>query len=225
MEQELKSEGRCIYCEELSSRSDIGKHLAKHLTLMEKDAAGKHPVNYCHVEVAAGEMFLHLLVKGDATMKIIDRFLRDIWLDCCGHMSGFGHKYFKIKMKDLVEDVFQSKIKIYHDYDYGTTTRVFLNAKKQYQLNLKERIILLSRNEPLQLMCTECKKKPAVSICAVCWYNGEAFYCKKCSKKHAQTCLDYADYAEMPVVNSPRMGECGYTGGAIDIERDRIYKK
>jgi hypothetical protein len=225
MEQELKSEGRCIYCEELSSRSDIGKHLAKHLTLMEKDAAGKHPVNYCHVEVVAGEMFLHLLVKGDATMKIIDRFLRDIWLDCCGHMSGFGHKNFKIKMKDLVEDVFQSKIKIYHDYDYGTTTRVFLNAKKQYQLNLKERIILLSRNEPLQLMCTECKKKPAVSICAVCWYNGEAFYCKKCSKKHAQTCLDYADYAEMPVVNSPRMGECGYTGGAIDIERDRIYKK
>jgi hypothetical protein len=27
--------------------------------------------------------------------------------------------------------------------------------------------------------------------------------------------------AQMPVVNSPRMGECGYEGGTIDIERDR----
>ena len=224
MEHELKSEGRCLYCDELSSKSEIGRHLAKHLALMEKDAAGKNPVNYYHVEVEAGEMFLHLLVKGDATMKTIDGFLRDIWLECCGHLSGFGHKNFKIKMKDLVEDVFQPKIKIYHDYDYGTTTRVFLNAKKQYQLNLKERIILLSRNEPLKIMCTSCKKKPAISICTVCCYEEMAFYCKQCSEKHAETCEDFADYAEMPVVNSPRMGECGYTGGVIDTERDGIYK-
>jgi hypothetical protein len=191
---------------------------------MEKDATGKNPVNYCHVEVEAGEMFLHLLAKGDAPMKIIDGFLRDIWLECCGHLSGFGHKNFKIKMKDLVEDVFQPKIKIYHDYDYGTTTRVFLNAKKQYQLNLKERIILLSRNEPLKIMCTSCKKKPAVNICTVCCYKEMAFYCKKCSEKHAETCEDFADYAEMPVVNSPRMGECGYAGGRIDKARDGVYK-
>jgi hypothetical protein len=225
MEHELKSEGRCLYCDELFSQAEIGKHLAKHLGEMEKAIAGKPQSNYCHVEVEAGEMFLHLLVKGDAPMKTIDGFLRDIWLDCCGHLSGFGHKNFKIKMKDRVEDVFQPKVKIYHDYDYGTTTRVFLSAKKHYQLDLKDKVILLSRNEPLKIMCSSCKKKPAVSICTVCWFNEEAFYCKKCSEKHSDTCEDFADYAGMPVVNSPRMGECGYTGGVIDTERDGVFKK
>ena len=225
MEQELKSEDRCLYCNELSSQSEIGKHLAKHLAQMEKDAAGDNQSNYVHVEVEANEMFLQLLVKGDAPMKTIDVFLRDIWLECCGHLSGFGHKSFKIKMKDRVEDVFRPKVKIYHDYDYGTTTRVFLKAHKQYQLILKEKIILLSRNEPLKLMCALCKEKPAINICIVCCYQEMAFFCKKCSSKHAKTCEDFADYAEMPVVNSPRMGECGYTGGRIDTKRDGVYKK
>jgi hypothetical protein len=224
MEQEIKSEGKCLYCDELLSQSAIGRHLAKHLGLMEKESAGKSQSNFCHVEVEAGEMFLHLLVKGDAPMKTIDGFLRDIWLECCGHLSGFGHKKFKIKMKDRVEDVFQPKVKIYHDYDYGTTTRVFLNAKKQYQLALKEQIILLSRNEPLKLMCALCEIEPAINLCSVCCYQEMAFYCKKCSKKHAKTCEDFADYAEMPVVNSPRMGECGYIGGRIDKARDGVYK-
>jgi len=224
MEQELKSEGKCLYCNELLSQAEILKHLAKHLAQMEKDATGDNQSNYCHVEVEANEMFLHLLVKGDAPMKTIDKFLRDIWLECCGHMSEFRHKNFKIKMKDVVEDVFQPKVKIYHDYDFGTTTRVFLNAKKQYQLNLKEPIILLSRNEPLKLMCVSCKTEPAINICAVCYYQEMAFFCKKCSKIHAKTCEDFADYAEMPIVNSPRMGECGYTGGRIDKARDGVYK-
>jgi len=192
---------------------------------MEKESAGKSQSNFCHVEVEANEMFLHLLVKGDAPMKTIDGFLRDIWLECCGHLSGFGHKNFKIKMKDRVEDVFQPKVKIYHDYDYGTTTRVFLNAKKQYKLNLKEQIILLSRNEPLKLMCTLCEIEPAINLCSVCCYQEMAFFCRKCSKKHAKTCEDFDDYAKMPVVNSPRMGECGYTGGRIDTKRDGVYKK
>jgi hypothetical protein len=29
----------------------------------------------------------------------------------------------------------------------------------------------------------------------------------------------------MPIVNSPRMGVCGYEGGTIDKERDGIYGK
>lgn len=225
MELELVSEGKCLYCEELLLQKEIGKHLAKHFAQMEKESVGKNPSNYVHVEVEVEEMFLHILVKGDAKMKIIDKFLREIWLECCGHMSEFRHKNFKIKMKDLVEDIFQPRIKIFHDYDFGTTTRVLLKAHKQYQLSLKEKIILLSRNEPLKFMCSECKKKPALSLCAVCWYDETPFFCEKCGEKHAETCEDFADYAEMPIVNSPRMGQCGYTGGIIDLERDGVYKK
>ncbi len=146
MEEKLKSEGKCLYCDQVYSQKEIGKHLAKHLAEMEKSGIGIAAQTYCHIVVDANEMFLHLLVKGDATMKVIDSFFKDIWLECCGHMSCFGHKYFKISMSHKVVDVFASGVKIYHDYDFGTTTRVFLKGLKNYQLNLKEKIILLSRN-------------------------------------------------------------------------------
>jgi hypothetical protein len=220
MEQELISK----FCEGMFPQHEIGKHLTKHLLKISKEDAGRSQKNYCHVEVEAYEFFLHLLVRADGSMRNIDQFLRDIWLECCGHLSNFGHNNFKINMNDQVEEIFQPRIKIYYDYDYGTTTRVFLRAHKQYQLHLKDDIFLLSRNEPLNIMCTSCKKYPATNMCTVCLYDKDAFFCEKCSEKHAATCEDYPDYAEMPIVNSPRMGECGYTGGSIDIERDGPYK-
>lgn len=153
MQQELTSEGKCLFCNRVFTQGGIGKHLSGHLSKMVKEDSGKKQVNYCHVEVKAGEMFLHLLVKGNLTMVRIDRFLRQIWLDCCGHLSDFGHKKYEVSMTDRVEDVFKPRVKLFHDYDYGTTTRVFLSARRHYSLNLSEDIILLSRNEPLKLLC------------------------------------------------------------------------
>jgi hypothetical protein len=225
MEETLKSEGKCLYCGQMFSQKDIGKHLAKHLAEKVKSDAGIKTQPFCHVVVEASEMFLHLLVKGSSSMKVIDTFLRKIWLECCGHMSAFVHKDFDISMTHKVEDVFTPRIKIYHDYDFGTTTRVFLKAMKHYQLAMKENITLLSRNEPLKLICNICKKEAAINICTVCCWDEPAFFCEKCSDKHAKKCEDFEDYAAMPVVNSPRMGECGYTGGAIDLERDGVYQK
>lgn len=222
--EKLKSEGKCFYCNQMLLQKEMGKHLAKHLAMKEKTDAGINTKNYCHVVVEANEMFLHLLVKGDATMKKIDGFLRSIWLECCGHLSEFGQKNLTIRMGEKVQNVFEPGTKIFHDYDFGTTTRVLLKGLKHYGLNQKESIILLSRNEPLYLMCAVCKKEPAVNICTTCIYSMDAYFCEKCSKKHEKTCADFTDYSCMPIVNSPRMGECGYEGGTIDIERDGVYK-
>jgi len=63
MEKELKSEGKCLYCDQLLSQKEIGKHLAKHLTKIEIDDKLKDTQTFCHIEVEADEMFLHLLVK------------------------------------------------------------------------------------------------------------------------------------------------------------------
>lgn len=95
--------------------------------------------------------------------------MKDIWLDCCGHLSAFSHKHFKVAMSHHVEDVFNPRIKIYHDYDY-------------------------------------------------------LYFCEKCTEKHEEECDGFVDYARMPVVNSPRMGVCGYEGGSIDTERDGPYR-
>ena len=223
--EHLKSTGQCLYCEKEFSQKEIGKHLAKHIADQEKNDASKKAHTYCHIEVESNEMFLHLLVKGDATMNKIDNFLKDIWLECCGHMSNFGHDNFKVSMNHKVKDIFKTRVKIYHDYDYGDTTTVFLKGLKNYQLSLKEDTILLSRNEPLKIMCATCKTEPAINICVSCWYDEYAFFCESCSEKHEEKCDDFADYGRMPVVNSPRMGVCGYTEGMIDLERDGSYQK
>lgn len=225
MKSELESEGKCIYCGDFFSSFEIKKHLESHLKKIVKQTKVNEPVNFCHVEVVSDDMFLHLLVKGEAKMKEIDNFLRAIWLDCCGHMSGFYHKNFKIKKTDLVEDIFTPKVKIKYDYDYGSTTTLTLIGHKHYQMDEKKNLILLSRNEPLKILCDICKKKPATCLCSVCLWESEASFCEECSEKHSSKCDDFGDYASMPVVNSPRMGVCGYEGGIIDKERDGVYRK
>lgn len=217
MERELKSEGKCLFCNQSFSQKEISKHLATHLLKMEKDDKSKSPEKFCHIMVEADVMFSHLLVKGNVGMKKIDNFLRDIWLECCGHMSDFKHKDFEISMTQKVQDVFETKVKISHEYDYGDTTSLILKGLKNYNLKLKEDIVLLTRNEPLKLICAKCGKQPAANICTACNWD---FYCESCSTKHEKECEDFSDYAKMPVVNSPRMGVCGYMGGHIDRERD-----
>lgn len=225
MQQDLISYGKCPFCKQEIKQAEIRKHLATHLAELEKKDKLKKTKRFVHIVVQANLMFLHILVDCKADMEEIDYFLRKIWLDCCDHLSDFSYKNGEISMDDIVENVFLPKVKIYHDYDYGSTTRVELNAYKTYSLHFKESLILVSRNEPLKLMCAICKNEPAVNLCAACFYSGDAYFCKACSRKHNATCYEFGDYSKMPVVNSPRMGVCGYDGGTIDKKRDKAYVK
>ena len=67
---------------------------------------------------------------------------------------------------------------------------------------LNEKIRILARNDMPDVVCAECPK-PAIHFCAEC-YN---FYCGACLDGH-----DCGDEMALPVVNSPRMGVCGYYG-------------
>lgn len=129
MEQKLKSEGKCVFCENTYDQRGIGRHLDTHLAKMAKENTSTKQTTYCHIEVKAYKMFLHLFVKGNLTMESIDQYLRCIWLECCGHFSGFGYNDQEISMGKRVKNVFQPGVVIFHDYDYGTTTRVILNAR------------------------------------------------------------------------------------------------
>lgn len=224
MEKELISEGKCLFCDSLFSQRGIGRHLATHLSKMEKEAATGKPETFYHIAVRAGEMFLHILVRGSAKIKLIDTFLRKIWLECCGHLSAFSIGNEDISMNGNVGYIFLPGTKIRYDYDFGTTTTLELNAKNHYQLALKEDIILLSSNEPLNFICSVCESKTASCMCSVCQWHEYAFFCESCAEKHAETCEDFIDFSQTEIVNSPRMGECGYEGGTIDKARDGHYK-
>ncbi len=220
----LKSEGKCIYCDELFTKAGISKHLNLHLEEEVKKQKNEKKSAF-HIRAESDEMFLNLLIDGDAPLGILDTFLREIWLECCGHMSQFGTYGKEINMTKKISTVFKSGFETTYEYDFGTTTQLDIRVLAVYPFTVNGKIQLLSRNEPLEILCHKCSKEPAESICNVHIYDGEALFCKKCAVLHKKECEDFADYAEMPVVNSPRMGECGYTGGVIDLERDGRFKK
>jgi len=129
----------------------------------------------------------------------------------------------QIPMSRKAKDALYKGLVLEYEYDFGSSTELTITVMDAYPIKADKEIVLLSRNEPLELMCTICGKVPATQICSVCMYDDDAMFCDKCAKKHAKECEDFADYASMPVVNSPRMGVCAYEGGDIDTERDGVF--
>jgi len=238
-------------------KAGINRHLGKHLA--EKTVLGRKGKSY-HLKVETDTSwgrtpyFLSLWVDGKTQMREIDDFLREIWLECCGHLSSFTipkkrgeygrfdffeaeelYESGKIKeyealmerargeipMGRRADETFHQDLILHYEYDYGSTTALHVTVLGEYPIAADEAIVLLSRNEPLGMRCDNCNKMPAIEICTVCYgYQDDGLFCKKCAVKHAKKCEDFADYAAMPVVNSPRMGVCGYQGGTIDTKRD-----
>jgi len=168
-------------------------------------------------------------------------------LECCGHLSSFDIKKKQVgshnrhanrldlllRAMDFDEDVgdedqsipigeFMKKgMKIDYEYDFGSTTKLEITVMGEYQMKAPKPLFLLSRNEPLKILCTTCNKKPAEVMCRVCYDDN---FCNSCKDKHVKECSDFAEYSKMEIVNSPRMGVCGYDGGRIDKERDGAWK-
>ena len=255
MQEKIKSEGKCLFCGKMFAKAGVNKHLAAHLSeIAMTEQTGKSFILKVETEKRYGSTpyFLSLWVDSETTLKTIDKFLRDIWLECCGHLSAFRDPASKkkrssglfnameafqqltkgnaatnsgdIPMSRKAKDVLYKGLMLEYEYDFGSTTMLNITVVDEYSVKAEKKIVLLSRNEPLQIMCLTCKKVPATQICTVCMYNGDAVFCNKCAKKHAKECEDFDDYASMPVVNSPRMGVCGYEGGSIDTTRDGVFQ-
>jgi hypothetical protein len=227
MQEKIKSEGKCLFCGKTFAKAGINRHLATHLN--EKVGAGVSGKSFLvKVETAkrwgSTPFFLSLWIDGETKLKNLDTFLRGIWLECCGHMSAFSDSRGEIAMSRKVKDIFRKEIVVEYEYDFGSSTNLSITVVDEYPIKADKKIVLLSRNEPLQVMCSMCGKVPATQICSVCMYDGNALFCDKCAKKHAKECEDFADYASMPVCNSPRAGVCAYDGGTIDKERDGVYR-
>ena len=258
MQEQLKSEGKCLFCGKTFSKTGISRHLATHLKAkveVGESEFGKSFLVKIETPKKWGQTpyFLTLWVGGNCSMETLDQFLRCIWLECCGHMSAFRNpkerrnfggmfdmveayehleqgnidKYEqltgKISKKSKAKDIFYKGLELEYEYDFGSSTELTITVIDEYPIKADSKIVLLSRNEPPPIMCEICNKAIATKICTACLSEDATIFCDKCAKQHAKTCEDFADYAAMPVVNSPRTGVCGYEGGTIDKERDRIF--
>lgn len=232
-EGKLESNGVCSLCGGTFGKRAMTKHLTscvKEKTNAEMSSSKQKPKSgkLFHL-VAEGryqpEYWIHIAAHAQAKLEDLDGFLRDIWVECCGHMSAFtidGVTYsgsgdsFGSDFEDDMDDestnvslnnVLVPKMKFYYEYDFGTTTELVLKVVSEYEGFIKGKDIqLLARNEPPAIMCDSCDKI-ATQVCTNCVYNGEGWLCDECASEH-----ECGEEMLLPVVNSPRVGMCGYCG-------------
>jgi hypothetical protein len=81
------------------------------------------PLYYLRMQDAYDSSFwLDVEVRGSATLKHIDSYLRAIWLECCGHLSQFsigGWQGIQIGKSRRVDAIFQHEVELTHIYDFG----------------------------------------------------------------------------------------------------------
>ncbi|HEY1348548.1 MAG TPA: hypothetical protein VGF67_02840 [Ktedonobacteraceae bacterium] len=110
-------------------------------------------------------------------------------------------------MQTRLDHVFHPGLSCSYEYDFGTTTELRLRVLAEEALEATgESIQLLARNTPPAILCSTCGKQ-ATSVCVQCVYEEGSWLCADCAREHS-----CGSDTLLPVVNSPRVGMCGYAG-------------
>jgi hypothetical protein len=162
------------------------------------------------------DFWLDLEMVGSASLGKLDKYLRAIWLECCGHLSKFtigGWGGVDVGKARKADTIFEMGLVLRHLYDFGTTseTDIKVVGYREGKATTKHPIALLARNRMPKMVCQECDR-PAQWLCIECVYEEDksGYLCDEHMEEHP-----HENYGEpMPLVNSPRTGMCGYDGPA-----------
>lgn len=231
-----------MYCFESFSKNTIVKHLLSckarqgyFIELLEKaddshkNSIGKYTsVNIFLFNISSPyqpEYWLFVELDDNCTLSDLDSFLRDTWLECCGHLSSFTinnrtyesqideHTINSNNMRIKLNKVIQKGISFEYIYDYGSSTELTIKVISSIPsiINKGKKVIKISaRHDEIQFKCIKCKKEKATKICSVCFYEEgriQSSFCNTCILQHK-----CGEEMALPIVDSPRSGVCGYTG-------------
>lgn len=211
----IKTVGVCENCGKTVPKSAMLKHIKSCLVKPEAEE-GQRRFLISVQGLQDPNYFLYLSVRADASLKDLDNYLRELWLDCCSHMSMFsivGLNYVSFdpepgqSMRVKLSSVLEKGMTFGHEYDFGSTTRLKLKVLDDFTAHKQSRsFILAARNQQPGYKCVVCGVL-AVWVDQNDWHAvpGRS-YCDACSKR-----LEDPELI-LPVVNSPRCGVCGYEG-------------
>src|SRR5438876_11473389 len=145
------SKGICAFCHGEFSKSAMTRHLetCEQRTITEAKTESRRKaqkIRTFHLLVEGRDLpmyWMHLDVTASTTLATLDRFLRDSWLECCGHLSmfeiggvryasdagmysgwGTDDKSMGVKLGRVLSPGQTS----YYEYDFGTTTELTLKV-------------------------------------------------------------------------------------------------
>ena len=223
MAQRTQSRGKCTLCGREMANAGLTRHLPacpqrKEAISEANQAPGEEQALY-HLRVRDAwqrDFWLHLEMRGSATLADLDHYLRAIWLECCDHLSRFsigGWSGDEIPKRTRAGRIFEPGVELTHIYDFGTSseTMIAVVGVREGQALTAHPIMLMARNNRPEADCMECEQ-PASWLCMECLYEWDraGTLCDQHVKAHP-----HEDYGEpIPLVNSPRVGMCGYCGPA-----------
>jgi hypothetical protein len=221
-----KTNGICSLCGGIFGKIAMKNHLEQCLQKhpIRKPSGFSVPIQTKLFTILVKGSFLHeywmyFEIPANSLLRGLDVFLRDTWVECCGHLSAFTingkrymsetDEYFKDdkSMNYLLEKVLRIGKEFYYEYDFGSPTYLELKVVNEREIEDSDRSInILARNEPPVVYCDSCGKI-ATHICRQCSHSGKGWVCEDCAPDH-----ECGEEVLLPVVNSPRVGLCGYSG-------------
>jgi hypothetical protein len=222
MPRKPESRGTCAYCDEVITKRSVTKHLdkcPKRIEALQSAEASTRPVETLwrlRVQDAYNKDFwLDMEMVGSASLDKLDKYLRAIWLECCGHLSKFtigGWGGMDVGKVRKVDATFEVDLVLRHLYDYGTTSETDIKVVgfREGKATTKHPLALLARNQTPPALCQECGQD-ARWLCIECLEeNRTGHLCDEHVEEHP-----HDNYGEpMRLFNSPRTGMCGYDGPA-----------
>jgi hypothetical protein len=209
--------GTCKICGRAFNRLGMTRHLK---TCRPAGARGGGYAFHTLIDQRHGKKYwLHVAVPFSSRLSTLDSFLRRTWLECCGHLSAFtiqGVLYRESPQDEIggrstavrADRVLYPGLAFTYEYDFGSTTELTLKVVGIRECGPEVKLELLARNEPPQILCSECDKgELATRVCIECVDAGGGWLCDDCAETHS-----CGEDMLLPVVNSPRVGVCGYAG-------------
>jgi hypothetical protein len=193
----------CEYCHKKFGCRIILDHYGDCLKNVYKDKSGYLFRLFSH-GVRGDVYFIYACVGLNCKFSDLDKFLKEVWCECCGHMSEFNlfengvGPIGKIKKTEKISK-YKTGDRFEYQYDMGDTTTIYLEILDVLSGEDKTKEIeILKKNEQPKIICENCDNESK-------YYDQEndEFVCEECAE-------EIEEERKLNVVNSPRTGVCGY---------------
>ncbi len=245
----VASSGDCALCGKSYRKSGMTRHLQSCIArngLAEEP--GKPRVKSIHIFVEDDyrpEYWMHLAAPASATLEALDFYLRQIWLECCWHLSAFrigGVNYFcpeyflsmygdedeagndplagLAQMIALLREDEEREM----DIPLGVAAAPGVRFRYEYDFGTTSELTLRSMAEiagPDGEITLLARNDAPTIDCSICeapatWVSPAEDDWIAMTAGLCDACAPNYEY-RLPVVNSPRSGMCGYDGEPVRI--------